>query len=156
METKPLKRHPALRPLSKEHHFSLLICWKIRRGLELNIDPSRIAKYLIYSWENHLSKHFQIEEDYVFPVLSSSNKLILDAIADHKTLKRLIFTENHNIKSLNRIEEKLESHIRMEERQLFPLIQSVATDSQMEIINVKHNHPIHELPWEDEFWVSKS
>ncbi|WP_254528685.1 MULTISPECIES: hemerythrin domain-containing protein [unclassified Sphingobacterium] len=156
METKPLKRHPALRPLSKEHHFSLLICWKIRRGLELNIAPERIGNYLINAWHQQISHHFDIEEEYVFPILGSENKLATDAISEHRAIKRLILNEPHTVKSLNRIEEKLESHIRMEERHLFPLIQSIATDEQMEYINLKHDHPISEMAWEDEFWNSKA
>ena len=156
METRPLKRHPALRPLSKEHHFSLLICCKITRGLELNIDPDRIGNFLINAWHQQISHHFNIEEKYVFPILGSENKLAHEAIAEHRAIKRLILNEPHTVKSLNRIEEKMESHIRMEERQLFPLIQSIATDEEMEYVSLKHEHPINEMAWEDEFWNTKA
>jgi len=30
MKTKPIKRNENIMKLSKEHHFSLLFCWKIR------------------------------------------------------------------------------------------------------------------------------
>lgn len=153
MEPKPLKRHKALQPLSKEHHFALLLCWKIRRGLELGIDPERIGRYLEKMWSRQLDLHFNIEEEFVFPILESENKLVHDAISDHRAIKRLILSEPFTEKSLNRIEEKLEAHIRMEERQLFPLVQSMASEEQMAYINSKHNHPITELLWEDEFWT---
>ncbi|WP_241739476.1 hypothetical protein [Aestuariibaculum marinum] len=31
---KPLKRHKALQPLSREHHYGLLLTWKIRTGFK--------------------------------------------------------------------------------------------------------------------------
>ncbi|WFB63326.1 hemerythrin domain-containing protein [Sphingobacterium sp. WM] len=156
MLNKALTRHPALIPLSKEHHYSLLLCWKIRRGLELGIDPKRIKDYLVRSWEKQLSYHFYIEENYVFTIISQDDKLIKKALLDHKTIKKLILSGPCTIKALNRIEEKLEAHIRMEERKLFPIIQQIATPEQMNFIKLKHDQPIDELPWEDEFWVRKS
>ena len=152
MEQRPLKRHQALQPLSKEHHFALLLCWKIRRGLEDNVDPDRIGRYLTRIWEHQLKPHFHTEEQYVFPVLGKENKLIRAAISEHRTIRRLILKQPFTIKSLNRIEEKLEAHIRAEERRIFPLVQTTATSSQMALISSKHHHPIQELHWEDEFW----
>lgn len=152
METKPLKRHPALQPLSKEHHFALLLCWKIRRGLEKQIDPERIGRYVKEMWVHQLEPHFAIEEEYVFAILGEDHKLVQEAIGQHRSLKRLILQDSFTEKSLNRIEETLEAHIRLEERQLFPLIQKAASEEQLERIHVKHDHPIAELPWTDEFW----
>ena len=152
METKPLKRHPALQPLSKEHHFALLLCWKIRRGLERQIDPERIGRYVKEMWAHQLEPHFAIEEEYVFAILEEDHKLVQEAIGQHRSLKRLILQDSFTEKSLNRIEETLEAHIRLEERQLFPLVQKAASKEQLERIQVKHDHPIAELSWEDEFW----
>lgn len=152
METKPLKRHPALQPLSKEHHFALLLCWKIRRGLEKQIDPERIGRYVKEMWSHQLEPHFVIEEEYVFAILEEDHKLVQEAIGQHRSLKRLILQDSFTEKSLNRIEETLEAHIRLEERQLFPLVQKAASKEQLERIQVKHDHPIAELPWEVDFW----
>lgn len=43
---KPIKRHTALKPLSREHHHGLLLSWKIREGLKRNIEIPRIKKYI--------------------------------------------------------------------------------------------------------------
>jgi len=40
----PIKRNEALKPLSRDHHHGLLLCWKIRQGIKLNIEPERIKK----------------------------------------------------------------------------------------------------------------
>ena len=45
MDNKPLKRHKALQPLSRDHHHGLLLSWKIRSGFKKNIDVERIKVY---------------------------------------------------------------------------------------------------------------
>ncbi len=152
MDTKPLKRHQALQPLSKEHHFALLLCWKIRKGQELNIEPNRIGDFVKQMWDHQIAEHFEIEEKYIFSILEPDNKLLHEALSDHKTIKRLILNEPFTEKSLNRLEEKLEQHIRMEERQLFPHIQSIASNEQLKAVQTHHTLPIAEMPWNDRFW----
>ncbi|MCY4780620.1 hypothetical protein ORI89_13250 [Sphingobacterium sp. UT-1RO-CII-1] len=153
MVNKPLKRHPALQPLSREHHFALLLCLKLRQGLELEIDPNRIGAYLVKMWEHQLALHFDIEERFVFPILGEDHAYVKEAISDHRLLKRLILKEPFTIKSINRIEERLENHVRFEERKLFPLVQSVASDLQWQIVEQEHDKAIPELMWHDAFWV---
>lgn len=102
MSTKPLKRNSALQPLSREHHFALLLCWKIRRGLELNIALERIGKYVQAMWKHQIADHFDIEERYVFSIMDQSDELVLKAVLDHRLLKRLVSEEPFTIKTLNR------------------------------------------------------
>lgn len=148
-----LKRHIALQPLSREHHFALLLCWKIRRGLELEVSLDRISKYVVNMYNHQLSQHFDIEENFVFPIVDKEHPGVNRAIYDHRTLKRLILMEEHSSKVLNRIEELLEAHIRFEERTLFPEIQQMASEEQWKIITAAHDHPVSELSWNDQFWV---
>ena len=153
MENKPIKRHKALQSLSREHHFGLLLCWKIRRGLELEVAPDRIGAYLKEMWEHQLAEHFDMEEKYVFPILAQGDSLVKEAMFDHRLLKRLILMEPFTIKTLNRIEEKLERHIRLEERELFPAVQLNATEAQLLIIEEAHQTSALELEYEDQFWL---
>lgn len=153
METKPLKRHKALQPLSREHHFALLLCWKIRRGLELDIAPDRIGKYVTEMWHHQLTGHFDTEERFVFPILGLDHDLVKEAILDHRYFERMILQESFTIKTLNRIEERLERHVRLEERHLFPFIQLAATEEQMTMVEKVHNDFVVELKWGDQFWI---
>ena len=66
MERKPIKRSKELTQLSKEHHFSLLFCWKIRQGLKMNISADRIKKYIEYFWLQCMQPHFLEEENFLF------------------------------------------------------------------------------------------
>ena len=66
MNKKPIKRNENILKLSKEHHFSLLFCWKIRHGLKTQTDCSRIIKYVQYFKTNFLLPHFSEEEIFLF------------------------------------------------------------------------------------------
>jgi iron-sulfur cluster repair protein YtfE (RIC family) len=140
---KPIKRHEALKALSREHHHGLLLCWKIRAGIKNNTELSRIKKYTDWFYANYLIPHFEVEEKYFFPILGEENELIKRAIAEHRRLKRLFRDDSDLKKSLNLIEEELDKHIRFEERILFNEIQKKTSPEQL--LNFKQIHS------EDEF-----
>tara|TARA_R110002049_G_scaffold90983_2_gene227421 strand:+ start:610 stop:1071 length:462 start_codon:yes stop_codon:yes gene_type:complete len=131
MQPKPQKRHIALQPLSREHHHGLLLSWKIRSGFNKKIDPKRIRDYANWFFEHHLIPHFELEETHIFSILNSENELVKRALADHRRLKRLFTEREDDTKTLSKIEEELDKHIRFEERVLFPEIQKTATETQM-------------------------
>lgn len=152
MNNTPLKRHSTLQPLSREHHYGLQLCWKIRTGFKKEIDTLRISNYVTWFYENHLLPHFKIEEKYIFPILGNSNDLIKRALSEHRKIIRLIKSEKELYKSLNSLEEILESHIRFEERILFEKIQSVATFEQLQKIQFYHSYTKFVDNLTDVFW----
>ncbi|PNQ72478.1 cation-binding protein [Hanstruepera neustonica] len=149
---KPLKRHTALQPLSKEHHHGLLLCWKIRTGFSKKITPERIWAYANWFYKTHLIPHFKIEEEYIFTILNSDNKLVIEAIEQHRELQMLFTESDKNTQTLSTIELLLEKHIRFEERVLFPKIQNVATEKQFETIEALHNDEKFIDKEDDVFW----
>lgn len=62
----PIKRHQAIISFSKDHHFGLLLVWKIRQGLEKAVNAERISKYVVYFFKEDLEKHFKDEELLLF------------------------------------------------------------------------------------------
>ena len=70
MGQKPIKRHEAIKPYSREHHHGLLLCWKIREGLKHEVAIDRIKKYADFLWETQIEPHFKAEEKYIFPFSS--------------------------------------------------------------------------------------
>ena len=152
ISNRPLKRAIELQPLSHDHHHGLQLCWKIRTGFSRKIELERIKKYADWFFVTHLEPHFELEENYIFTVLDSSNELVKQALTDHRRLKRL-FTQTSDLeKALGRIEEELEKHIRFEERVLFPEIQSEATELQLAKISEIHTHEVFVENVEDVFW----
>lgn len=153
MKPKPLKRHKALQPLSREHHHGLLLSWKIRTGFSKNIEIERIKTYADWFFNNELIPHFELEEAHIFPLLKADNELVKRALAEHRRLKRLFNDEKDIERSLHKIEEELEQHIRFEERILFPEIQKTATEAQLALIEDIHHEEGFVDNVSDEFWI---
>lgn len=150
--TKSVKRHPSVQPLSKEHHHCLLLCWKIRTGIEKNIATIRIKKYVDWFYHQYIKAHFEAEEKYVFPVLDKNHEHIKKVTAEHRRLKRLFENDTNIEKSLSLLEEELESHIRFEERILFNEIQEQASELQLKEIENNLHDVVFEENATDEFW----
>lgn len=151
----PITRDEFLAPLSREHHHGLLLCWKIRTGFRKNIQADRIRSYADWFYKSHLMEHFEIEEKYVFSVLGNDHELVKRALREHRRLRRLFEGVNEFQKNLGLIEEKLESHIRFEERVLFNEIQAVATPDELREISIRHSGDAGakiDEEWSDEFW----
>ena len=150
---KPLKRHMSLRPVSREHHHGLLLSWKIRQGLKLDVDPVRIKKYVSWFWRNHLLAHFRFEEKYIFPIIGTQHPLIMRALQEHEQLTGLFNDPEVGADKLSLLEKLLVAHIRFEERILFQEIEKEASKDQMEVIEKEHAKSGEE-EWEDEFWAN--
>ena len=154
---KPIKRHEALKPLSRDHHHGLLLCWKIRQGFKLNVEVQRMKNYADWFKTQYLYPHFEAEEEFVFPVLEEEDPLVKKALAEHRRLRRLFDDQAEITKSLSLIEEELDAHIRFEERTLFNEVQKIATPKEFEEIEKKHHAvPFSDDDWADHFWEAKN
>lgn len=149
---KPIKRHTALQPLSRQHHFGLLFSWKLRKGFSKNIAPERLQKYAAWFYEEEIKPHFEAEEKYVFTILGEENILIQRALEEHKRLKQLFESTESPEKNLRLLEKELEAHIRFEERILFNEVQKLATAKQFEKIVEIHSEPETHPEYPDPFW----
>lgn len=153
-----MKRHESIVTLSREHHFGLLFCWKIRQGVKKQVPAERIQPYIKYFWENHLQKHFEEEETLLFILMQDS--LVEEAIAEHKHIRQLMraffTTETVDPTQLNILADTLDNHIRFEERILFPHMEEKLSEEKLaELGSRLHElHPIREKDdYPDEFWV---
>ncbi len=133
----------------------MLLCWKIRRGLSLKVDESRIAAYTEWFFKEHLFPHFKIEEEEVFPLLLNENSSVLQALKEHKELNTLFNSKAKDKAILLEIADKLDAHIRFEERFLFNEIQNaVSNDEWAKIDNHIGDKGSCEV-YSDSFWVIK-
>jgi|SRR5665647_454320 len=161
MKTKPIKRNENIMKLSKEHHFSLLFCWKIRQGLKCETATERIIKYVQYFREHHLDAHFREEEKILFSPLK--DEWVKKAIEDHKQIKNLLnelpgSTEDNTEKRLMRLANLVDDHVRYEERKLFPHLEKTLSKEQLEKIgkrlDAQQPSPLTD-DFEDQFWMKK-
>lgn len=157
---KPIKRSPVLIEFSRDHHFGLLLVWKIRQGLKNNIAPERISSYILYYFKNDLLNHFTEEEKLLFNRLNEQSELRKKAESDHATIYQQIeeIKKNKNdSKLITQFADKLEEHIRFEERELFNYIQTCLSEVELTDIAGQFSRQVHDVEkaWEDEFWVKK-
>ena len=155
----PLKRHRSLVRFSKDHHFGLLLVWKIRQGLNTGVQPERISNYLLYFFDEDLDLHFKEEEANLFPMLPEDNSLRRQAENEHAEIYRLIKSlgaEKGNTELLLRFAETLKEHIRFEERELFVYMQQTLSATELEQIADHGESRGEEIDaqWNDIFWIN--
>lgn len=153
MQHQPQKRHKALQPLSREHHFGLLLCYRIKMGFRYQIATKRIKTYADWFYKTHLIPHFEMEENHIFPILGNDHELVKRALTEHKNLIHLFEESNDETITLQHIKDQLEQHIRFEERVLFPEIQKIATEAELIDIEKIHQPEVFEDNTDDEFWT---
>ena len=159
--TKPLKRNPNLVPLSREHHYGLLFCWKLKQGLANGTPPEILRKYTLHFWENILRDHCEKEDFALENILPDNDPLLKQFSHEHDLI--------HNLMAMIEAEEKpayllfeairtlVSDHIRFEERKFFPHVEKEATLTKLEKIGLVLLEE-QELPdenFEPEFWTYK-
>jgi iron-sulfur cluster repair protein YtfE (RIC family) len=130
------RRHNSLIPLSREHHYGLLVCLRIHRGLGSHIEDrdwlQERARKVLRFCESDLWTHFKVEEKIVFPAMSGISKAaetIRQLISEHRQIEILVRQlrqdDGRRLASLlQEFANLLEAHIRREERVLFPFYES--------------------------------
>lgn len=152
---KSKKPHLALTPLIEEHNEVILLCERIRFGLKNDIEPQRIKNYVDWFKEKYLDPHFEIEKEYIFPILGINNVRVRRALANHRRLNRLFAETTGLNKILNKVEEELSTYIGFEERVLYNEIREIASQQQWEEIEKSHQQlDFSEEIWKDRFWES--
>lgn len=149
-----MKRNENLVLLSRDHHFALLCCWKIREGIKKNVSTERIRRYINYFWRENLSRHFETE-DTVLP--GTANKsLEFQMENEHTEIRRLMNSLNQSGDAalLMDFADALKRHIRFEERVYFPHLEEFLPAGKMNEIGdqLQKIHHKEEDNYPDEFW----
>jgi hemerythrin-like domain-containing protein len=130
-----MKRHPALSPLSREHHSALVLA-KRARGASAD-DPvalKQLAAALRQAFADELEAHFQLEEQHLLPALAArgEQEAVARTLAEHADLCALAVQIDSGLpESVRRFGAALAEHIRFEERALFPLAESVLGEAAL-------------------------
>ncbi|MDZ4668379.1 MAG: hemerythrin domain-containing protein [bacterium] len=160
VSTSPIKRSKALVQFSREHHFGLLLVWKIRQGLKNNIALERISNYTLFSYDNELAAHFKEEEKDLFVKLPAQDELRKQAFAEHEQIYKLVASireEKTSSNLLSTFADSLDKHIRFEERILFNHLQKNLSIEEIKKLEENHSARDEKVDdqWEDQFWITK-
>ncbi len=137
-----MKRHEALIPLSRDHHGTLILARLLRSDAPpykgLPHDAKGKSEYALKHYREELLEHFEQEEKMI-PVVMGINPTLDSLLAsmktEHQELHTLFNSINVNQELSNQLDtigRALESHVRKEDRVIFPLIQESCTE---EVLN---------------------
>jgi hemerythrin-like domain-containing protein len=160
-----MKRHPALIPLSRDHHDGLVQAVRLRRAAADGEASARLAaaREFVEFFRNEERVHLRDEEEELFPLLlrhvQSQPAPLREARVQHVQLEGFarklhiaVTAGSVDRETLDAAGELLDAHIRLEERQLFPLIEQLVPDHELRRLGLASRdvtcavrHPHHEL-----------
>lgn len=139
-----MKRHPALISLSHDHHHGLVAARRLGRAADTPEAPARAqaVREFIAAFSRDTLQHFHEEEQGAFPLLAryagAEEPLLVRAQEDHLELQALaarlaqdLESERADASLMRVVADRLQTHIRLEERELFPLLEQVAPAAEL-------------------------
>jgi hemerythrin-like domain-containing protein len=139
-----MKRHSALIPLSRDHHNGLVQAVRLCRAAADGDASARLAAAREFGefFRNEERVHLRDEEEELFPLLlrhvPSQPGPLREARVQHVQLQGFarklaiaVAAGSVDRETLKAAGELLDAHIRLEERQLFPLIEELVPDDEL-------------------------
>jgi hemerythrin-like domain-containing protein len=135
-----MKRSRALASLSRDHHQALVVARTLRRATDTTAAEAR-ETFLAY-WSEHGRQHFRLEEELLFPAYAGhgdpQNPLVLRALGEHALIRHrastLAATPSSDPGVLEQLGSDLAAHVRLEERELFPLIERAIPETELDAL----------------------
>ena len=133
-----MKRHKALSFLTDEHHHALVLCLRLKKAT--TDDVSQAVAMLDKVWQTQILPHFRFEEDVLLPEIAQASSIqhpeIIRTCTDHVALRALVrrigqAPSDEKLKLFVEFADRLEEHIRYEERTLFCLVESLLGEEEL-------------------------
>jgi hemerythrin-like domain-containing protein len=145
-----MKRHPALRDLSSDHHQGLVQARRLVQAVD-TASPTgdspatvraRVAHEFLLFWSDQTTRHFREEEEVLLPAFArygdASAEPVVRVLVEHTNIRRLVDDLQRQVEqnapsaeTMRAIGELLRGHIRHEEDVLFPLIETVMPEEEL-------------------------
>ena len=156
-----MKRHPALRDLSSDHHQGLVQARRlvkaaeedtasptggvtaVHEGAAANAEAlAQVARDFLTFWSQHTVLHFRQEEEVLLPAFARYGDPALEPVVrvlvEHVQIRRLVddlqqqvASGQPSVQTMRAIGEMLKGHIRYEENVLFPLIEAAMPEEAL-------------------------
>ena len=144
-----MKRSLALQPLSRDHHKGLEVALRLRRA-SAETAPQAGGAFLDY-WRRHGRHHFRSEEEILLPAFAlygdSRHPLVARVLLDHLAIRakarELDEDADQPLEALQELGLQLADHIRLEERELFPLIEATIPIDPLTKVAEELDHAEH-------------
>ena len=145
-----MPRHTSLIPLSHDHHEALLIALRLKKGGPTSqhdrlwsTDLKKQVHSLQLFFERELLPHFTLEEEILFPIAATLEELqqtVINLLDQHWKMREMIREISQITEDDERLKKVLadfgillESHVRSEERELFPRLEEAETQGRIKL-----------------------
>jgi hemerythrin-like domain-containing protein len=137
-----MKRSEALASLSRDHHQGLFVALQLRRA---DADTAAQAREAFLNFfEQGGARHFRAEEEVLLPAYARhgdpDEPAVVRVLVEHVDLRRraqdLAADAEWDVAELRELGDRLEGHIRHEERVLFPMIEEALPAEELERVAV--------------------
>ena len=141
-----MKRHPALVPLSDDHHHELVQARRLRAAADAGPDE-RVAAGAAYVelFFTDTVEHFRREEESVFPLYAAhagpDDPLLARILREHmelhglaRSLRAEVAADDVRADTLRELGTLLHDHVRLEERELFEAIQTSVPERELDAL----------------------
>lgn len=120
-----MRRDDRLIELSREHYTALKLARQLQRGA-VSSEGSKHAVESLHTLRAELEHHFLDEETRLLPILREAGETQLaDRLhAEHAELRALMDAPDA-ADALKRLGKLLETHVRFEEREVFPYLENL-------------------------------
>jgi len=141
-----MKGDRALVTLSPDHHLALYVARTLKRATADTARDGRAA--FVGYWEEHGREHFRLEEEILLPAYAHHgdphHPLVARALCDHVDIRAradaLILDATPDPAILDELGTRLADHVRLEERQLFPLIEAALPTTRLATVATALEH----------------
>jgi hemerythrin-like domain-containing protein len=162
-----MKRASELRDLSDHHHQGLVNARRLRTAAagEESTPLEKTAETFLKFWREETTAHFREEEEVLLPVLAGyggevGQGPVTEMLAQHAQIRGLVMQLSDEVRNgavrsetLKSMGELLETHIRLEEREVFPMIEEVLPEEGLKEITSRLK--VKEAELRTEPWVPK-
>lgn len=144
-----MKRHPALIPVSHDHHHGLVLAQRLKRGYSKSPSsdwPENLLEQrerVVDFYQTQLVPHFRAEEEFLFPLAEQyldDQQIVSELREEHRAINALVTSllETPELETqFTKLGEILEKHIRKEESNLFQAMQDKVPEAELKEAGVK-------------------
>jgi hemerythrin-like domain-containing protein len=136
-----MKRHPALAPLSRDHHHALVLARQLRRAGESDAADA-VAAFLEH-WSEEERLHFRLEEEVLLPAYAAygdpDHPAVVRTLLDHVRIRRDVerLAAGADLDLLHELGARLADHVSLEEHELFPLIERTVPEPALDAVGAR-------------------
>jgi hemerythrin-like domain-containing protein len=139
---KGIKRHESLKDLSRHHMIGLHLALKLKRAgtEESRLTIEEIMKDADDFWNPDGQEHFREEEEILLPAYAQYKDInqpeIVEMLLEHVQIRaffdKLLKLEDTDLDLMHELGSLLETHIRKEERVIFPMIEKALPEEKLQ------------------------